>query len=48
MITIEYRHHIPLEQDLQVGLLLAMHIVSDIPAGEAGSGLKWCPIRVKY
>ncbi len=30
MITIEYRHHIPLEQDLQVGLLLAMHIGNDI------------------
>ncbi len=45
MITIEYRHHIPLEQDLQVGLLLAMYIVNDIPAGEAGSGLKWWPIR---
>ena len=45
MITIEYRHHIPLEQDLHVGLLLAMHIGNDIPAGETGSGLKWCPIR---
>jgi hypothetical protein len=45
MITIEYRHHIPLEQDLQVALLLAMYIGNDIPAGEAGSGLKWCPIR---
>jgi hypothetical protein len=45
MITIEYRHHTPLEQDLQVGLLLAMHIGNDIPTGEAGSGLKWCPIR---
>jgi hypothetical protein len=28
-----------------VGLLLAMHLGNDIPAGEAGSGLKWCPIR---
>jgi hypothetical protein len=45
MITIEYRHHIPLEQDLHVSLLLAMHIDNDIPTGEAGSGLKWCPIR---
>jgi hypothetical protein len=45
MITIEYRHHTPLEQDLQVGLLLVMHIGNDIPTGEAGSGLKWCPIR---
>ena len=45
MITIEYRHHTPLEQDLQVGLLLSMHIGNDIPTGEAGSGLKWCPIR---
>ncbi len=45
MITIEYRHHIPLEQDLQVGLLLVIHIGNDIPTGEAGSGLKWCPIR---
>jgi hypothetical protein len=45
MLTIEYRHHIPLEQDLQVGLLLAMHIGNDIPEGEGGSGLKWCPIR---
>ena len=26
MITIEYRQHVQLEQDLLVGLLLAMHI----------------------
>jgi hypothetical protein len=45
MITIEYRSHTPLEQDLQVGLLLAMYIGNDIPTGEAGSGLKWCRIR---
>ena len=45
MITIEYRPHIPLEQDLQVGLLLAMYMGNDIPTGQAGSGLKWCPIR---
>jgi hypothetical protein len=45
MITIEYRQHVQLEQDLLVGLLLAMHIGNDIPQGEAGSGLKWCPLR---
>ena len=45
MITIEYHHHVPLEQDLLVVLLLAMHIGNDIPQGETGSGLKWCPLR---
>ena len=45
MITIEYRHHVPLEQDLLVGLLLVMHIGNDIPQGETRSGLKWCPFR---
>ena len=45
MITIEYRQHIQLEQDLLVGLLLAMYIGNDIPEGETGSGLKWCPLR---
>ena len=45
MITIEYRQHFQLEQDPLVGLLLAMHIGNDIPQGEAGSGLKWCPLR---
>jgi hypothetical protein len=45
MITIEYHHHIPLEQDLHVVLLLPIHMGNDIPAGEAGRGLKWCPIR---
>ena len=45
MITIEYRHRTPLEQDLQIGLLMAMYIGNDIPAGEEGCGLKWCPLR---
>ena len=45
MITIEYRQHIQLEQDLLVGLLLTMYIGNDIPEGEADSGLKWCPHR---
>ena len=45
MITIEYRPKIPLEQDLLVGLLLAMHIGNDIPKGQEGCGFKWCPIR---
>ena len=36
MITIEYRHRVPLEQDLLVGLLLAMYIGNDIPTGEEG------------
>jgi hypothetical protein len=34
MITIEYRHHIPLEQNLHVVLLLAMHMGNDIPTGD--------------
>ncbi len=41
MITMEYRRHVPLEQDLLVGLLLAMHIGNDIPKGARGGGLKW-------
>ena len=45
MITVAYRRHIPLEQDLLVGLLLAMHMANDIPEGARGSGLKWCPMR---
>ena len=45
MITVAYRRHTPLEQDLLVGLLLAMHMANDIPEGARGSGLKWCPIR---
>ena len=40
MIMIEYRHHVQLEQDLLVGLLLAMYIGNDIPQGEGDSGLK--------
>ncbi len=45
MITIEYRQHVQLEQDLLVGLLLTMYIGNDIPEGESDSGLKWCPLR---
>ena len=45
MITIEYRHRVSLEQDLRVGLLLAMHIGSYIPMDKEVCGLKWCPIR---
>ena len=45
MITIEYRQHVQLEQDLLVGLLLTMYIGNDIPEGEGGRGLKWCPLR---
>lgn len=45
MITIAYRRHTPLEQDLLTGLLLTIHMANDIPEGARGSGLKWCPIR---
>ena len=45
IITIEYRRHVPLEQDLLVGLLLALHMGNDIPEGSRGGGLKWCPLR---
>ena len=45
MIKVEYRHHVPLEQDLLVGLLLTMNIGNDIPQGTVGSGLKWFPLR---
>jgi hypothetical protein len=41
MITIEYRPRTPLEQDLLIGLLLAMYIGNDIPLDEEGCGLKW-------
>ncbi len=47
MITIEYRPRIPLEQDLLIGLLLAIHMGNDIPQDDEGCGLKWCPIRDK-
>ena len=45
MITIEYRHRVPLEHDLLVRLLLAMYIGNDIRPGEEGCDLKWCPVR---
>ena len=45
IITIEYRQHVQLEQDLLVGLLLAMYIGNDIPEGETVIGLKWFPLR---
>ena len=45
MITVSYRPHTPMEQDILVGILLAMHIGNDIPDGEKGSGFKWCPLR---
>jgi hypothetical protein len=45
MITIAYRQYVQLEQDLLVGLLLAMYIDNDIPQGEGDNGLKWCPLR---
>ena len=45
MITISYRPQVPMEQDILVGILLAMYIGNDIPEGSRGSGLKWDPIR---
>ncbi len=45
MITVNYRPHIPLEQDILVGVLLAMHMGNDIPVGERGCAHKWCPVR---
>ena len=45
MITINYRPQVPMEQDILVGILLAMHMGNDIPEGSRGAGLKWCPIR---
>jgi len=45
MITVSYRPHTPMEQDILVGILLTMHIGNDIPDGEKGSGSKWCPLR---
>jgi hypothetical protein len=45
MITVNYRPHVPMEQDILVGILLAMHMGNDIPEGGRGSGLKWCPLR---
>ncbi len=47
MITIKYRPRIPLEQDLLIGLLLAMHMGNDIPQDDEGCGIIWCPIRDK-
>jgi hypothetical protein len=34
-----------MEQDILVGILLAMYMGNDIPEGEKGSGFKWCPLR---
>ena len=45
MITVNYRPHTPMEQDILVGVLLAMYMGNDIPDGEQGSGFKWCPLR---
>jgi hypothetical protein len=45
MITVNYRPHTPMEQDILVGVLLAMYMGNDIPDGEKGSGFKWCPLR---
>ena len=45
MITVNYRPQVPMEQDILVGILLAMHMGNDIPDGERGSGIKWCPLR---
>jgi len=41
MITVNYRPHTPMEQDILVGVLLAMYMGNDIPDGEKGSGFKW-------
>ncbi len=38
MITVNYRPHTPMEQDILVGILLAMYMGNDIPEGEKGSG----------
>ena len=45
MIAIEYQTRVLFKQDLPVGLLLAMYIGNNIPEGEVGCGLKWCPVR---
>jgi hypothetical protein len=45
MITVNYRPHIPMEQDILVGVLLAMYMGNDIPNGERGCTHKWCPLR---
>jgi hypothetical protein len=45
MITVNYRPHTPMEQDILVGSLLAMYMGNDIPEGEKGSGFKWYPLR---
>ncbi len=45
MITVNYRLHSIMEQDILVGVLLAMHMGNDIPAGERGCAHKWCPVR---
>ncbi len=45
MITVNYRPHIPMEQDILVGVLLAMYMDNDIPNGERGCAHKWCPLR---
>jgi hypothetical protein len=34
-----------MEQDILVGILLAMHMGNDIPEGSRGAGLKWFPLR---
>ena len=34
-----------MEQDILVGVLLAMHMGNDIPDGERGCAHKWCPLR---
>jgi hypothetical protein len=41
MITVNYRPHIPMEQDILVGVLLAMYMGNDIPNGERGCAHKW-------
>ncbi len=45
MITVNYRPYVPMEQDILVGVLLAMHMGNDIPVGERGCAHKWCPVR---
>ena len=45
MITVNYRPHSIMEQDILVGVLLAMHMGNDIPVGERGCAHKWCPVR---
>ena len=44
MITVNYRPHVPMEQDILVGVLLSMYMDNDIPEGERGCTHKWCPL----